>query len=80
MPTMAELDEALPNYPAYVHYAAYGPAVTNSLGKAMFEAGGLEVAEDGVFEEGDEAVESYYFLRARQTIPQKACATIDLMA
>lgn len=80
MPTMAEMDEALPNYPAYVHYAAYGPAVTNSLGKAMFEAGGIEVAEDGVFEEGDEAVESYYFLRARQTIPQKARATKDLMA
>ena len=79
MPTMAELDAALPNHPAYVHYAAYGPAVTNSLGKAMFEAGGLTVGDDGFFEERDEAVASYYFLRGRQTIPQKARATKDLM-
>ena len=79
MPTMAELDAALPNNPAYVHYAAYGPAVTNSAGKAMFEDGGLEVGDDGFFEERDEAVDSYYFLRGRQTIPQKARATKDLM-
>ena len=48
MPTMAELDEALPNNPAYVHYAAYGPAVTNTAGKALFEEGLIPVAEDGV--------------------------------
>ena len=69
MPTMAELDAALPNHPAYVHYAAYGPAVTNSLGKAMFEAGGLTVGDDGFFEERDEAVASYYFLRGKADDP-----------
>jgi predicted amidohydrolase YtcJ len=79
MPTMAELDEALPNNPAYVHYAAYGPAVTNTKGKEMFEAALIPVAEDGVFEERDEAVQSYYYLRGQQTIPQKARATRDLM-
>ncbi|MGI9259971.1 MAG: amidohydrolase [Gammaproteobacteria bacterium] len=79
MPTMAELDEALPNHPAYIHYAAYGPAVTNTKGKEMFEAALIPVAEDGVFEERDEAVQSYYYLRGEQTIPQKARATRDLM-
>ncbi len=80
LPTAAELNEALPNNPAYVHYRAYGPAVTNDLGAAMFESGGLEVGSDNVFAEGEEAVDAYYFLRERQTLPQKARSTELLMA
>lgn len=80
LPTSAELNEALPNNPVYVHYRAYGPAVTNNLGATMFEAGGIEVGDDGVFDEGEEAISAYYYLRGGQTVEQKARNTKLLMA
>jgi predicted amidohydrolase YtcJ len=80
LPTSAELNEALPNNPVYVHYRAYGPSVTNNLGATMFEAGGIEVGEDRVFDEGEEAISAYYYLRGGQTVEQKARNTKLLMA
>ncbi|KAJ3563615.1 hypothetical protein NPX13_g8134 [Xylaria arbuscula] len=38
LPTLAELDEAVPDHPVFISYGFAGPATTNSLGKAFFEA------------------------------------------
>jgi hypothetical protein len=37
LPTLAELDAAVPNHPVYLQVGFTGPAATNSLGKAFFE-------------------------------------------
>lgn len=44
-PTLAELDGAVPDHP--VLFAAFGPAVTNSLGKKFFESHGITVGSGG---------------------------------
>lgn len=46
-PTLAELDEAVPDNPAYISQSFAGPSVTNSLGKAFFESRGIPVGDDG---------------------------------
>ena len=38
LPTLAELDEAVPNYPVYISEGFTGPSTTNSLGKKFFES------------------------------------------
>ncbi len=47
LPTLAELDEAVPDNPAYISEAFAGPSTTNSLGKAFFESRGIVVGADG---------------------------------
>jgi predicted amidohydrolase YtcJ len=47
LPTLAELDEAVPDNPAYISESFAGPSTTNSLGKAFFEAHGVVVGADG---------------------------------
>ena len=41
VPTLAELDQALPDHPALLFVAFTGPAITNSLGRAYLTAHGL---------------------------------------
>lgn len=36
LPTLSELDEALPRHPVFISYGFTGPGVTNSLGRAVF--------------------------------------------
>ena len=38
LPTLAELDAAMPDRPVYLHMTGSGPSATNSLGKAFFES------------------------------------------
>lgn len=38
LPTLAELDAAVPNNPAYISLSFSGPSTTNTLGKAFLEA------------------------------------------
>ncbi|KAI1130737.1 amidohydrolase family-domain-containing protein [Nemania abortiva] len=38
LPTLEELDQAVPGHPVFVSYSFAGPATTNSLGKAFFES------------------------------------------
>jgi predicted amidohydrolase YtcJ len=37
LPTLAELDAAVPHHPVFIQVGFTGPAVTNSLGRAFFE-------------------------------------------
>jgi len=46
LPVLTELDEAAPNHPVYIQ-AAQGGTRTNSMGKALLEAQGVVVADDG---------------------------------
>lgn len=52
LPTLAELDSAVPNHPVYISVGFTGPSATNSLGKAFFEnvpapVGPVPVGADG---------------------------------
>ncbi|CAI4215483.1 unnamed protein product [Parascedosporium putredinis] len=38
LPTLQELDEAAPEHPVYISQSFFGPSITNTLGKAFFEA------------------------------------------
>ncbi|MGE5134396.1 MAG: amidohydrolase family protein [Gemmatimonadota bacterium] len=52
LPTLAELDAAVPHHPVYISVGFVGPSVTNTAGKAFFEnvpapAGPVPVGADG---------------------------------
>jgi len=52
LPTLAELDAAVPDHPVYISVGFSGPSVTNTLGKAFFEnvptpVGPIPVGADG---------------------------------
>ncbi|HEX6232372.1 MAG TPA: amidohydrolase family protein [Jiangellaceae bacterium] len=47
LPTLAELDEAVPDNPVYISQSFAGPSATNSLGKTFFESLGIPVGADG---------------------------------
>jgi hypothetical protein len=40
LPTLAELDAAVPDHPVYISVGFTGPSVTNTVGKAFFEKRG----------------------------------------
>ncbi len=50
LPTLAELDTAVRNNPVFIEIGFTGPAVTNSLGKSIFEQHGVTVNTDGSFQ------------------------------
>lgn len=86
LPTLAELDAALPRHPAYVSVSFAGPSVTNSLGKAFFEnpGPGLEpvaVGADGSIAAGTETGKATLALRQRLlTFERRMRGVRDAMA
>jgi predicted amidohydrolase YtcJ len=66
LPTLAELDAAVPNNPAYLHIGFSGPAATNSAGRAFFQARGVTVGADGSIASGTQA--NTALLALRQTL------------
>lgn len=76
LPTLAELDAAAPNHPVYLQRGFRGPSVTNSLGKAFFEAAGIVVGADGSLSAGA----AFAALADVQTFDDKVRGTRDLMA
>jgi predicted amidohydrolase YtcJ len=85
LPTLAELDEAVPDRPVFVYQGGGGPARTNSLGKAFFEnvsdalAGPVVVGADGAILTGNPnmANRALYHLRVRQTFADKVRGAVD---
>ena len=67
-PTLMELDEAVPDHPVF--FAAFGPAVTNSLGKKFFESKGIAVSPTGALE-GPAAHAALGQLRKLQTLEDR---------
>jgi predicted amidohydrolase YtcJ len=89
LPTLAELDAAVPDRPVFLYQGGAGPARTNTLGKAFFEsanaplAGPVMVADDGsIVTVGgvNHANRALYHLRIRQTFEDKKRSALDAMA
>ena len=80
LPTLAELDQALPGNPALLFVAFTGPAVTNSKGKAYLSAHGVEVSEAGLIGAGPASLAAMHALAALQTPEDKRQGVLDAMA
>ena len=89
LPTLAEIDSAVPDRPVFLYQGGGGPARTNTLGKQFFEtataplAGPCVVAADGslVTVGGvNHANRALYHLRIRQTFDDKKRSALDAMA
>ena len=85
LPTLTELDAAVPDRPVFLFERFSGPARVNTLGKAFFEnasaplAGPVSVGDDGSIT-GADARAALYHLRHRQTFEDKKRSAIDAMA
>jgi predicted amidohydrolase YtcJ len=84
LPTLAELDEALPNNPVYLSESFNGPSATNSLGKKFFESQTppIPVGADGAIANGAPAT-GRATLALRQTLltpDQRKRGTVDALA
>jgi predicted amidohydrolase YtcJ len=95
-PTLAELDDAVPDRPVLLYERFTGPAVTNSAGKRLFDAidaarpvhpdvKPVGVAADGTIEAagfagGGAAASALFHLRRLQTFEDKRRSTLDAMA
>jgi predicted amidohydrolase YtcJ len=89
LPTLAELDAAVPDRPVFVYQGGGGPARTNTLGKAFFEsataplAGPCVVGADGSLATVagvNHANRALYHLRVRQSFEDKKRSALDAMA
>ncbi|MGH8824034.1 MAG: amidohydrolase family protein, partial [Jiangellaceae bacterium] len=95
MPTLAELDQAVPDRPVLLYTRFTGPCATNSLGKAYFDAVDagpsphpayvpVNAGADGSIAEGGFAGgasnSALYLLRLLQTFEDKKRSTLDAMA
>jgi predicted amidohydrolase YtcJ len=89
LPTLAELDAAVPDRPVFLYQGGGGPARTNTLGKQFFEsataplAGPCVVGADGSLATVggvNHANRALYHLRVRQTFEDKKRSALDAMA
>ena len=94
-PTLKELDEAVPDRPVLLYERFTGPAVTNSLGKQLFDAldaaapvhpdvKKVAVSDTGAiaaagFAGGGPAASALFHLRRMQTDADKRRSTLDAM-
>ena len=84
LPTLAELDGAVPDHPVFMSTGFAGPAVTNSLGKAFFEGlpgnTSVSVAVNGSIADGIENGKALLSLRQRLTFADRVRSAQDAMA
>jgi len=86
LPTLTELDHAVPDRPVLLFQTGSGPCSTNTLGKAFFEsvtsplAGPVVVGADGSIASGLPSTTALYHLRVRQTADDKERSAADAMA
>lgn len=66
-PTLAELDAAAPKNPIYMNYLLFNDAITNSAGKALLQAEGIPVGDDGRTRSGL----AFRYIAKSQTFEQK---------
>jgi predicted amidohydrolase YtcJ len=81
LPTLDELDQALPNNPAFVSYGFTGPATTNSLGKAFFEslADPPQISANGSISFGENNGKALLALRKQLTFEDRKRGVHDAM-
>ena len=63
LPTLDELNAAVPNNPAFLYIGFTGPSATNSAGKAFLEANGVTVASNGAIASGTQSTTALLLLR-----------------
>jgi len=82
LPTLEELDAAVPDHPVYLSVGFSGPSVTNSLGKAHFEAAALPVTvgANGSIASGTQTGRATLALRQALTFEDRKRGTLDAMA
>ena len=85
LPTLAELDAASPDHPVFISIGFSGPAVTNSLGKAIFSSlpgnnTAVSVSTDGSIASGLENGKALLALRQNTTFSDRQRSTRDAMA
>jgi predicted amidohydrolase YtcJ len=82
LPTLAELDAAVPRHPAYISVSFSGPSVTNSLGKDFFTGAEIPVAvgQEGSIAAGTETGKATLALRRMLTFEQRKRGVRDAMA
>ena len=82
LPTLSELDAALPRHPAYISVGFSGPSVTNTLGRTFFEqaADPVTVGPDGAIAPGLETGKATLALRRTLTFEQRKRGVRDAMA
>jgi len=90
LPTLSELDAAVPDRPVFLYQGGGGPARTNSEGKRFFESavaplgGPVVVQTDGTISGSVNGVNqanlALYHLRFRQTFEDKKRSALDAMA
>jgi len=89
LPTLAEIDSAVPDRPVFLYQGGGGPARTNTLGKQFFEsataplAGPCVVGTDGSLTTVagvNHANRALYHLRIRQTFEDKKRSALDAQA
>ena len=78
MPTLAELDEAVPDHPVF--FATFGPAITNSMGRKFFESKGITANPTTGALEGPAAGAALGVLRQMQTPEDKIRSAEDAQA
>jgi predicted amidohydrolase YtcJ len=94
-PTLRELDEAVPDRPVLLYERFTGPCVTNTMGKAFFDAADaappvhpdikpVAAAADGTiaaagFAGGGPSASALYHLRRLQTFADRTRSTLDAM-
>jgi predicted amidohydrolase YtcJ len=82
LPTLDELDQAVPNNPVFISIGFSGPATTNSLGKAFFEslADPPLVGADGAIAFGTDNGKALLSLRQQLTFDDRKRGVRDAMA
>ena len=94
-PTLAELDQAVPDRPVFLYERFTGPCATNSLGKAFFDAADaappvhpdikkINVSPTGAiaaagFAGGGPSASALFLLRRMQTFADRTRSTLDAM-
>jgi predicted amidohydrolase YtcJ len=80
LPTLAELDAAVPDRGVYLHVGFNGPGATNTVGKAWLESKGVTVGSDGsIPTAGQQAGRALLALRQAQTYADRKRSALDVM-
>jgi predicted amidohydrolase YtcJ len=80
LPTLAELDQAVPDHPVLVYQAFTGPAATNTRGKTFFVGKNVAVSDTGTIAANAPSVAALGALRAVQTLADQKRGTLDAEA
>lgn len=80
LPTLAELDAAVPNHPVLLFQAFTGPAATNARGRTFLTSQGVAVGEDGAIAANAPSMAALNALRMAQTFEDRKRGTVEAMA